>query len=99
MEQRPLGSTGIWVSEQCLGAMMFGALGNRDHDECTRIVHRALAAGISFLNTADGYSAGESEQILGEALAGGRRAEVDAPIDCQAVSTRSSCWLAGCRAV
>jgi len=76
MEQRPLGSTGIWVSEQCLGAMMFGALGNRDHDECTRIVHRALAAGISFLNTADGYSAGESEQILGEALAGGRRAEV-----------------------
>lgn len=76
MEQRALGATGIWVSEQCLGAMMFGAFGNRDHEECARIVHQALEAGITFLNTADGYSAGESEQILGQALTGGRRAEV-----------------------
>jgi aryl-alcohol dehydrogenase-like predicted oxidoreductase len=75
MEQRPLGETGIWVSELCLGAMMFGAFGNRDHDECVGIVHRALDAGINFFNTADGYSAGESEQILGEALTGGRRDE------------------------
>jgi aryl-alcohol dehydrogenase-like predicted oxidoreductase len=75
MQQRPLGDTGIWVSELCLGAMMFGAFGNQDHEECAGIVHRALDAGINFFNTADGYSAGESEQILGEALTGGRRAE------------------------
>ena len=75
MEQRPLGETGIWVSELCLGAMMFGSMGNPDHDECVRIVHRALDAGINFFNTADGYSHGESEQILGKALADGRRDE------------------------
>lgn len=60
MEQRPLGETGMWVSELCLGAMMFGAMGNTDHDECIRIVHRALDAGLNFFNTADGYSGGES---------------------------------------
>jgi len=75
MEQRPLGETGIWVSELCLGAMMFGAIGNPDQDECASIVHRAIAAGITFFNTADGYSAGESEEILGKALTNGRRAE------------------------
>ena len=75
MEQRPLGDTGIWVSELCLGAMMFGAMGNQDHDECVRVVHRAIDGGINFFNTADGYSAGESEEILGEALTGGRREE------------------------
>ena len=75
MEQRPLGSSGVWVSELCLGAMMFGAMGNTDHDECVAIVHRALDAGITFFNTADGYSAGESEEILGKALADGRREE------------------------
>lgn len=75
MEQRPLGETGIWVSELCLGAMMFGAIGNTDRDECVSIVHRALDAGINFFNTADGYSHGESEQVLGEALADGRRDE------------------------
>lgn len=76
MEYRPLGRTGITVSHLTLGAMMFGALGNRDHEQCVRIVHRALDAGITTINTADGYSAGESEEILGEALAGGRRDEV-----------------------
>ncbi len=76
MEYRPLGLTGITVSQLTLGAMMFGALGNRDHEQCVRIVHRALDAGINTLNTADGYSAGESEEILGEALTGGRRDEV-----------------------
>jgi len=76
VEYRPLGLTGITVSQLTLGAMMFGALGNRDHEQCVRIVHRALDAGITTVNTADGYSAGESEEILGEALTGGRRDEV-----------------------
>jgi aryl-alcohol dehydrogenase-like predicted oxidoreductase len=76
MEYRPLGRTGISVSQLCLGAMMFGAFGNPDHDESVRIIHRALDAGINFIDTADGYSAGESEEILGKALAGGRRDDV-----------------------
>jgi aryl-alcohol dehydrogenase-like predicted oxidoreductase len=76
MEYRPLGRTGITVSQLCLGAMMFGAFGNSDHDDAVKIIHRALDAGINFIDTADGYSAGESEEILGEALAGGRRDDV-----------------------
>src|SRR5215831_8218788 len=76
MEYRPLGRTGISVSQLCLGAMMFGAFGNRDHDDAVKIIHRALDAGINFIDTADGYSAGESEEILGEALASGRRESV-----------------------
>ncbi len=76
MEYRALGRTGISVSELTLGAMMFGAMGNQDREECVRIVHRALEAGITSINTADGYSAGQSEEILGEALSGGRRDEV-----------------------
>jgi aryl-alcohol dehydrogenase-like predicted oxidoreductase len=76
MEYRPLGRTGVSVSQMCLGAMMFGAFGNRDHDDAVKIIHRALDAGINFIDTADGYSAGESELILGEALAGGRRDSV-----------------------
>jgi aryl-alcohol dehydrogenase-like predicted oxidoreductase len=73
MEMRTLGSTGVQVSPLCLGAMMFGAWGNSDHDESTRIIHRALDAGINFIDTADVYSGGESEEIVGRALAGGRR--------------------------
>jgi aryl-alcohol dehydrogenase-like predicted oxidoreductase len=76
MEYRPLGRTGVSVSQLCLGAMMFGAFGNRDHDDAVKIIHRALDAGINFIDTADGYSAGESEEILGEALASGRRDSV-----------------------
>ena len=76
MEYRVLGRTGVRVSPLCLGAMMFGAWGNPDHDECVRIVHRALDAGINFIDTADVYSAGESEVIVGKALAGGRRDDV-----------------------
>ncbi len=72
MEHRTLGRTGVQVSEYCLGAMMFGAWGNQDHDDCVRIIHRALDAGINFLDTADVYSAGESEQIVGQALKGRR---------------------------
>ena len=64
------------VSPLCLGAMMFGAWGKPDHEESIRILHRALDAGINFIDTADVYSAGESEEIVGKALAGGRRDEV-----------------------
>ncbi len=76
MEQRILGRTGLSVSELCLGAMMFGSWGNPDQEESIRIIHRALDAGINFIDTADVYSAGESEQIVGRALAGGKRDEV-----------------------
>jgi aryl-alcohol dehydrogenase-like predicted oxidoreductase len=75
-EHRKLGSTGVSVSPLCLGAMMFGAWGNTDHDESVRIIHAALDAGINFIDTADVYSRGESEDIVGEALAGGRRDSV-----------------------
>ncbi|MCZ2807141.1 aldo/keto reductase [Modestobacter sp. VKM Ac-2983] len=73
MEQRPLGRTGVSVSQLCLGAMMFGVVGNPDPDEGVRIVHRALDAGITFIDTADVYSNGESEEVVGKALTGGRR--------------------------
>ena len=76
MEYRTLGSTGVKVSPLCLGAMMFGAWGNEDHEDSIRIVHRALDAGINFIDTADVYSRGESEEIVGKALAGGRRDSV-----------------------
>jgi aryl-alcohol dehydrogenase-like predicted oxidoreductase len=72
MDYRSFGATGIKVSPLCLGAMMFGAWGNRDHAECLRIIHRALDAGINFIDTANGYSDGESEVIVGKALAGRR---------------------------
>lgn len=68
MEMTTLGGTGITVSRYCLGAMMFGAYGNRDHDDCVRLIHKALDAGVNFIDTADVYSAGESEQIVGKAL-------------------------------
>ena len=76
MEHRPLGRTGVSVSKLCLGTMMFGDWGTKDHDESIRIIHRALDAGINFIDTADAYSSGESEEIVGKALAGGRRADV-----------------------
>ena len=76
MEYRRLGRTGVTVSALCLGAMMFGDWGTKDHDESIRIIHRALDAGINFIDTADVYSAGESEVIVGKALAGGRRDNV-----------------------
>ncbi|PWK81460.1 aryl-alcohol dehydrogenase-like predicted oxidoreductase [Lentzea atacamensis] len=68
MRYRVLGGTGIEVSHHCLGAMMFGDVANKDHDEGVRIIHRALDAGINFVDTADMYSAGESEEIVGKAL-------------------------------
>jgi aryl-alcohol dehydrogenase-like predicted oxidoreductase len=75
MEYRTLGGTGVRVSTHCLGAMMFGSWGNTDVDECVRIVHAALDGGINFVDTADVYSAGQSEEIVGRALRG-RRDEV-----------------------
>src|ERR671939_891755 len=68
MEYRALGATGVKVSPLCLGAMMFGAWGETDHDECVRIIHAALDAGVNFVDTADVYSRGESEEIVGRAL-------------------------------
>jgi aryl-alcohol dehydrogenase-like predicted oxidoreductase len=72
MEYRPLGRTGVTVSKLCLGAMMFGAWGEPDHDESVRIIHAALDAGLTFIDAADVYSAGESELIVGKALKGRR---------------------------
>ena len=72
MKRRILGGTGISVSEYALGAMMFGKIGNPDHDDSVRIIHRALDAGINFVDTADVYSVGESEEIVGKALKGRR---------------------------
>jgi aryl-alcohol dehydrogenase-like predicted oxidoreductase len=69
---RSLGLTGIQVSAYCLGSMMFGSVGNPDHDDCTRIIHTALDYGINFIDTADMYSGGESEEIVGAALKGRR---------------------------
>jgi aryl-alcohol dehydrogenase-like predicted oxidoreductase len=76
MEYRSLGRTGMQVSPLCLGAMMFGAWGEPDHDVSIKIIHRALDAGVNFIDTADVYSQGESEEIVGKALAGGRRDDV-----------------------
>jgi aryl-alcohol dehydrogenase-like predicted oxidoreductase len=69
MDYRNLGWTGVKVSTFTLGAMMFGAWGNTDHDDSVRIIRRALDAGINVIDTADVYSAGESEEIVGKALA------------------------------
>ncbi len=72
MKYRTLGRSGIKVSPYCLGALMFGAVGNPDHDDSIRIIHKALDAGINFVDTADFYSQGESEEIVGKALKGRR---------------------------
>ncbi|MCI3222502.1 aldo/keto reductase [Streptomyces sp. NP-1717] len=72
MRYRTLGGTGIEVSVHCLGTMMFGSVGNSDHDDCVRVIHAALDQGVNFLDTADMYSAGESEVVVGKALKGRR---------------------------
>ncbi|HZV74783.1 MAG TPA: aldo/keto reductase [Conexibacter sp.] len=77
MDYRTLGRTGMQVSPLCLGTMMFGAWGNTDHDDSIRIIHAALDAGVNFVDTADVYARGESEEIVGKALAAdGRRQHV-----------------------
>jgi aryl-alcohol dehydrogenase-like predicted oxidoreductase len=75
MDTRILGRTGVAVSPLCLGAMMFGPWGNDSQADSIEIVHHALDAGINFIDTADVYSGGESERIVGKAL-DGRRDEV-----------------------
>jgi aryl-alcohol dehydrogenase-like predicted oxidoreductase len=72
MKYRTLGRTGLKVSPMCLGAMMFGAWGNRDHDDSVSIIHAALDAGVNFIDTADVYSGGESEEIVAKAISGRR---------------------------
>ena len=72
MDYRNLGQAGVKVSRLCLGTMMFGARGNADHADAIRIIHRALDAGINFVDTANVYSGGESEEIVGQALKGRR---------------------------
>ncbi|MZQ81083.1 aldo/keto reductase [Paenibacillus sp. 5J-6] len=72
MKYRILGATGMSVSEFALGTMMFGAMGNSDHEESVRMIHTAMDAGINFIDTADVYSKGESEEIVGKALKGKR---------------------------
>lgn len=76
MEYRNLGRSGLKVSPLCLGAMMFGGWGNPDHEDGIRIIHRAMDAGINFIDTANGYSEGESEVIVGKALKGKREGTV-----------------------
>jgi aryl-alcohol dehydrogenase-like predicted oxidoreductase len=76
VEYRTLGRTGVQVSPLCLGAMMFGAWGNRDRQDSIRIIHRALETGINFIDTADVYGGGESEEIVGRALRRGTRDDV-----------------------
>jgi aryl-alcohol dehydrogenase-like predicted oxidoreductase len=75
VQYRILGRTGVSVSPLCLGTMMFGTWGNTDEAHCIRVIHRALDAGINFVDTADVYCAGESERIVAKALRG-RRDEV-----------------------
>ena len=88
MEMRQLGRTGVSVSPLCLGAMMFGAIGNTDHDDSIRIIHRALDAGINFIDTADVYSQGESEEIVGKALKGRRDEQEEAQAPAATVGPR-----------
>jgi len=76
LPNRPLGRTGVQVSCLALGTLTFGGWGNRDPRESIRIIHAALDAGINMIDTADFYALGEAEEIVGRALAGGRRDDV-----------------------
>lgn len=73
MHYRPLGRTGVRVSALSLGSLSFGPRGNEDRTACTAIIHRALDAGINLIDTADIYSGGSAEEIVGAALKGRRR--------------------------
>src|ERR1700727_285874 len=72
MQYRTLGRTGVQVSSLVLGAMNFGFLGRTTQDEVTAIVDAALEGGVNLIDTADRYSNGESEQMVGKAIAGRR---------------------------
>jgi aryl-alcohol dehydrogenase-like predicted oxidoreductase len=69
MQYRTLGRTGVQVSSLVLGAMNFGALGRTTQAEATAIVDAALEGGINLIDTADRYSRGESEEMVGKAIA------------------------------
>ncbi|MDE1906716.1 MAG: aldo/keto reductase, partial [Rhodospirillales bacterium] len=77
MKYKQLGRTGLYVSEICLGTMTFGgnedagfwkAIGQLRQDEVDAIIARALEAGVNFIDTADVYSMGQSERLVGQAL-------------------------------
>ncbi|MFB7287696.1 aldo/keto reductase [Actinacidiphila glaucinigra] len=72
MQYRTLGRTGVQVGSLALGAMNFGSIGRTTQDEATALVDAALEAGINVIDTADMYGAGESEEMVGKALAGRR---------------------------
>ncbi|RZS79963.1 aryl-alcohol dehydrogenase-like predicted oxidoreductase [Motilibacter rhizosphaerae] len=72
MQYRTLGATGVQVSALALGAMNFGAIGRTTQEEATAMVSAALDAGINLIDTADAYSAGQSEEMVGKAIAGRR---------------------------
>ncbi|GAA3154439.1 aldo/keto reductase [Nonomuraea salmonea] len=72
MQYRALGRTGVQVSTLALGAMNFGAIGRTTQDEATAIIDAALEAGVNVIDTADWYSGGQSEEIVGKAIAGRR---------------------------
>jgi aryl-alcohol dehydrogenase-like predicted oxidoreductase len=72
MDYACLGHSGLKVSRMCLGTMTLGRWGNTDHDDCVRIIHRALDEGVTFIDTANRYGMGESEEIVGKALEGRR---------------------------
>ncbi|GGP64840.1 aldo/keto reductase [Saccharothrix coeruleofusca] len=72
MQYRTLGHTGVQVSSLALGAMNFGRVGGTGQDEATAIVDAALEGGINLIDTADAYSGGESEEMVGKAIAGRR---------------------------
>ncbi|MFE0820472.1 aldo/keto reductase [Streptomyces sp. NPDC058847] len=73
MQYRTLGRTGVQVSSLALGAMNFGAIGRTTQDEATAIVDAALEAGVNVIDTADMYGRGESEEMVGKAVAGRRQ--------------------------
>jgi len=95
MEYRTLGTTGVKVSRLALGTMMLGAIGNPDHDEAACIIHRALDAGINLVDTADMYSNGESEEIVGKALRGRRDNVVLATKAPHPMGSDGACHLGG----
>ncbi len=76
MDYRLLGTTGLRVSTLCLGTLMLGATGNPDHADGVRIIHAAVGHGINFIDTADSYSDGEAEVIVGKALKDLNRDEI-----------------------
>jgi aryl-alcohol dehydrogenase (NADP+) len=86
MEYRPLGRTGVKVSPLCLGAMMFG--GEADAAESRRIIDRAWDTGVNFIDTANAYHRGRSEEVVGEVPPATRPVRV---------VTRDGCILRGRR--